>query len=111
MATSKKCFPGLRSGSSAGLVSVELDDTRDEATQRAAVKALQRRRRDFLRQRAETSPASVEALSACTSTCAVTLRKRRSFTAACLQASVPSSLNRRTSSVLPEREVTISSSG
>ena len=37
----EEVFPGLRSGSSAGLVSVELDDTRDEATHRAAVKALQ----------------------------------------------------------------------
>ena len=36
----KEVFPGLRSGSSAGLVSVELDDTRDAKTQRAAVKAL-----------------------------------------------------------------------
>lgn len=36
----EEVFPGLRSGSSAGLVSVELDDTRDGKTQRAAVKAL-----------------------------------------------------------------------
>jgi hypothetical protein len=36
----QEVFPGLRTGSSAGLVSVELDDTRDEKTHRAAVKAL-----------------------------------------------------------------------
>ena len=36
----KEVFPGLRSGASAGLVSVELDDTHDAKTQRAAVKAL-----------------------------------------------------------------------
>ena len=33
-------FPGLRTGASAGLVSVELDDTRDAQTHRAALKAL-----------------------------------------------------------------------
>lgn len=36
----EEVFPGLRSGASAGLVSVELDDTRDAKAQRAAVKAL-----------------------------------------------------------------------
>ena len=36
----EEVFPGLRSGSSAGLVSVELDDARDAKTRRAAVKAL-----------------------------------------------------------------------
>jgi len=36
----EEVFPGLRNGSSAGLVSVELDDTRDEATHRASLKAL-----------------------------------------------------------------------
>ena len=36
----EEVFPGLRSGSSAGLVSVKLDDKCDAKTQRAAVKAL-----------------------------------------------------------------------
>ena len=36
----EEVFPGLRSGSSAGLVSVELDETRDAKTRRAVVKAL-----------------------------------------------------------------------
>lgn len=36
----EELFPGLRSGSSAGLVVVELDDTRDAEAHHAAVKAL-----------------------------------------------------------------------
>jgi hypothetical protein len=38
----EEVFPGLRTGSSAGLVAVELDDTHDEAVHRAAVKALRK---------------------------------------------------------------------
>jgi hypothetical protein len=36
----EEVFPGLRTGSSAGLVSVELDDASDTRKSRAAVKAL-----------------------------------------------------------------------
>ena len=36
----EEVFPGLRSGSSAGLVAVTLPDTRDAKTQRATLKAL-----------------------------------------------------------------------
>jgi len=36
----EEVFPGLRDGSSAGLVSVELDDAHDGKVHRAAVKAL-----------------------------------------------------------------------
>jgi len=36
----EEVFPGLRDGSSAGLVSVELDDGQDGKAHRAAVKAL-----------------------------------------------------------------------
>ena len=37
----EEVFPGLRTGASAGLVSVEFDDARGAQTHRAAVKALQ----------------------------------------------------------------------
>jgi hypothetical protein len=36
----EEVFPGLRTGSSAGLVSVDLENLRDSKSQRAALKAL-----------------------------------------------------------------------